>query len=65
MNEVDFLCCFSLITTAHNCQMHMGDEMVEVEGTIDQRAKCNTALKEILGFYLFSDIPETVMGWPV
>lgn len=65
MNETNFLSCFSLITEAHNCQMYVGDETIEVEGTIDQRIKCNTALKEILGFYLFSDIPKTVLGWPV
>lgn len=66
MNEANFLSCFNLITEAHKCQMYIGDDMIEVKGTIDQRNKCNVALEEILGSYLyFDDIPETACGWPI
>lgn len=66
MIETHFLSCFNLIAEEHGCRMHVGDDMLEVEGTIDQRIKCDKALEDILGFYLYFDnIPETVLGWPV
>lgn len=65
MNEAHFFSCFNIIVEAHGCQMVVGDDMVGFNGNANQKNKCAAAMETILGFYLFSDIPETVLGWPV
>ena len=65
MNESHFLSCFSLIVEAHNCQMILYDDMVGFDGDQNQKKKCAVAMEAILGLQPDTDIPETVMGWPV